>query len=140
MNPDLAFRITKQGAEATARLLARIGASYDRQHYSIEVPEWGDDGQPLRIWWRPLTLSDKARSFPSLLKNADEDPTAQFLSLAFLVAVKAEDETGAKLFDSDEGRRQLIERADSAIVTKIASAILGSQQITPPALDTGELR
>ena len=83
---------------------------------SIDVPEWGEPGQPLRIFWKPLTLAEKSRIFPAGRAISETD-------WAELVAMKAEDEAGQPLFPDIADAHILKTAADQNVVTRIGLKI-----------------
>ena len=58
----------------------------------IEVPEWGDENQSLKIYSKPLTLAETSK----LYKMSKEDDLTM---MAYVLIYKALDENGDKLFD-----------------------------------------
>ena len=57
-----------------------------------EVPEWGDENKPLKIYSKPLTLAETSK----LYKMSREDDLTM---MAYVLIYKALDENGDKLFD-----------------------------------------
>lgn len=104
-----------------ARELAR--RHYDRYcgdgRPSISVPEWSDEGgDALIVYWRPFTLRDHG----SIFGNEPADAK----SYAKVVARKAENREGKKLFPDQEDLHVLLAHADHAVVRRIAEAIMQS--------------
>jgi len=107
-------------------VLDRVKAHYGRNaagdgRASIAVPEWGEERpggtiEPLAIYWQPLTLADLRQSRRG----------GQEADFAELVALKAEDRNGDKLFDLMEAPPVLRNKADALVVTRIGLAMLGS--------------
>jgi hypothetical protein len=89
------------------------------QHH--DVPEWSvDDGKtPLRVFWTPLTISDR-----STLSTLAEGKTAHEWYVEVLVK-HAVDAAGDLMF-SKEDKPKLRTMVDSTVVMRIASAILGA--------------
>lgn len=105
-----------------------------RRHYAaqlganrryIDVAEWGEPDKPLRIYWRPLTLAEKARVFPAGRAMSETD-------WAELVVAKAEDEAGALIFPDPGDAHYLKVNADQSVVTRIGLAI-GANTTVPDA-------
>ena len=67
----------------------------------IEVPEWGEDDKPLRIFSKPLTLAETSK----LYKMSKEDDLTM---MAYVLIYKALDENGDKLFDLGDKNALLI--------------------------------
>lgn len=61
-----------------------------------EVPEWGEDGKPLVVYWKPITLEEKQR----LQTIGERD--GYVARLADALIMKAIDANGAKLFTLDD--------------------------------------
>jgi len=96
-----------------------------KRHYSahtgaarrfIDVPEWGEEGKPLRIFWTPLTLAEKSRIFPATRAMSETD-------WAELVVMKSQDEAGQQLFPDPMDSHILKSQADQNVVTRIGLAI-----------------
>lgn len=85
----------------------------------IEVPEWGQDGAPLRIHHDPLTMRDRQR-LEAAAKGSDA------LAAILVVIRHAKDAAGARLFeDNAESRKALENDVDPAVIGRIAKAIIG---------------
>lgn len=96
-----------------SRISAQFGA--DELH-QIEVPEWGEPGKPLVIHYRRATL----RQISEAGKRSDD----QFVLNARLVAMKALDDKGTRLFTSAD-TQFLLDEADPSVIARIANAISG---------------
>jgi hypothetical protein len=81
----------------------------------IEVPEWGENGEPAIITAEPFTLSDRK----SLLKYAREDEVEFYVRL---VIMKAMDESGKKIFDLSD-KPILMTKVDPEVIIRLANAI-----------------
>lgn len=83
----------------------------------IEVPEWaGDDGQPLMIYAKPLTLTEKQK-LRAYAQNGGE-----LEILVYTLIMKAEDAQGNKLF-TVEHKHSLMNSADPDVVGRVAREI-----------------
>lgn len=87
----------------------------------IEVPEWGDEDQPLKIYSKPLTLAETSK----LYKMSKEDDLTM---MAYVLIYKALDENGDKLF-SLEDKHALLNQVDREILVDIAQKIMGQEPI-----------
>ena len=87
----------------------------------IEVPEWGEDGKPLVVTYRMMTLDDMA--LVNELEGASWHKQA-----ARIVVLKACDEQGNRLFAMADAP-ELRETAAPDVVTRIALAILGRMTV-----------
>jgi len=92
-----------------------------KQGRRIKVPEWGDETGPLVIHYKMLTLEE--------LAVVEEHGGSQFsLQAPYIVAMKAEDAQGNKLFKMTD-HLELRESAAPEVVKAIAMAILGRVSI-----------
>lgn len=100
------------------KVIDRVRAHYDKGtgdgRAFIDVPEWGEEGEPLRIYWTPLTVRE-ARA--ARRKDGSE---ADFPAL---VATKAQDAAGKPMFPDIEDAHILATAADAAVVNRIAIAM-----------------
>lgn len=85
----------------------------------IEVPEWGEDGNPLKIYSKPLTLAETSK----LYRMSKEDDLTM---MAYVLIYKALDESGEKLFDLAD-KITLLNNVDREILVNIASQIMGNE-------------
>lgn len=82
---------------------------------SILVPEWKLDGKPLRIYWRPLNLAERAKLYNGGVLDIE--------AYATILILKALDEKGKPLFSHDD-LHFLTCDVDSSIVTRVALKII----------------
>jgi hypothetical protein len=87
----------------------------------IEVPEWGEDDKPLRIFSKPLTLAETSK----LYKMSKEDDLTM---MAYVLIYKALDENGDKLFDLGD-KNALLNSVDREILVGVATKIMGQEPI-----------
>ena len=87
----------------------------------IEVPEWGEDDKPLRIFSKPLTLAETSK----LYKMSKEDDLTM---MAYVLIYKALDENGDKLFDLGD-KNALLNSVDREILVSVATQIMGQEPI-----------
>lgn len=85
---------------------------------SIEVPEWGEDGEPLVVYFDPMTLREKTK----LYKMAKNDDMAL---LAYALIFKATTSDGEKMF-TIEDKVRIMNKVDPAVVARIAKRIIGA--------------
>lgn len=99
-----------------------------RAHYqahgtqSIEVPEWGEDGQPLIVYWTPVTMSERQR----VVSRAADGKSAD--AMAHAVILKAMDAQGKPMF-SIEDKHALMNLVDSSVVERLANALMGTVSV-----------
>ena len=87
----------------------------------IEVPEWGEDDKPLRIYSKPLTLAETSK----LYKMSKEDDLTM---MAYVLIYKALDENGDKLFDLGD-KNALLNSVDREILISVATQIMGQETL-----------
>jgi len=87
---------------------------------SMEVPEWTVDDKPLKIFWEPLTLEERQ----SLFKGGD----LQLSDYVNVLALKALDADGAKMFDAED-KIKLRKYVESGVIIRIATKILESPKL-----------
>lgn len=85
----------------------------------INVPEWGEDGQSLLIYAKPLTLQETSKLF----RMAKDDDIAM---LAYVLIYKALDENGDKIF-SLEDKNALLNKVDRNVLIRVANEIMAEQ-------------
>jgi hypothetical protein len=87
----------------------------------IEVPEWGEDNQPLKIYSKPLTLAETSK----LYKMSKEDDLTM---MAYVLIYKALNSDGDKLFDLAD-KNALLNNVDREVLMRIAQEIMGQEPI-----------
>jgi len=85
---------------------------------TIEVPEWGDEDNPLIIHAKPITLLETSK----LYKMAKDDDLAM---MAYVLIYKALDENGDKLFDLGD-KSTLLNSVDRDVLVRVATVIMGN--------------
>lgn len=105
----------------------QITAHFNRQEMRrIEVPEWGEEGQPLVIFSRPMTLEEKQK----LLNVGERD--GRLMMLVETLIMKALDANGGRLFQID-AKKSLKSNADPDVLARVALEITRSP--TPEELE-----
>lgn len=93
-------------------LIDRVKEHHNAQINScIEVPEWGDEDQPLKIFYDPPTLKE------TFAFNSKADNNYQ-LMLCHMIVRKARDEDGNSLFKESDAQA-LYTNADERVVARI---------------------
>ena len=87
----------------------------------IEVEEWGDGDKPLKIYSKPLTLSETSK----LYKMSKEDDLTM---MAYVLIYKALNEDGEKLFDIGD-KNALLNSVDREVLINVAQKIMGQEPI-----------
>ena len=87
----------------------------------IEVEEWGDSDKPLKIYSKPLTLSETSK----LYKMSKEDDLTM---MAYVLIYEALNEDGEKLFDIGD-KNALLNSVDREVLVNVAQKIMGQEPI-----------
>jgi len=87
----------------------------------IEVPEWGEEDKPLKIYSKPLTLAETSKLYKM---SKDDDLTM----MAYVLIYKALDENGDKLFDLQD-KNALLNNVDREVLIDVAQKIMGTEPI-----------
>ena len=85
---------------------------------TINVAEWGEEGQPLVIYCSPFTLAEKR----NLFKGARNDDLGVLVDAIML---KAKDKEGNKLFKLDD-KQIFLNKADPEVIARVATAMLAT--------------
>lgn len=81
---------------------------------SVEVPEWGADGKPLVVWFKPISLAEREKAHVG---------AADFAEIVVrTIVMKAMDENGERLFSAED---KMILRTEAAgdVVQRIFQAM-----------------
>lgn len=110
------------------KIIERIKSHFDaKETKMIEVPEWGDDDQPLYIYATPMTLAQKNR----LYKMAKDDDLGLMVEALIM---KAKDKEGNALFTRGD-KPDLMRNCDPDILIRVANSIIGESDD-----DLGEIK
>ena len=88
---------------------------------TINVAEWGEEGQPLVIYCSPFTLAEKR----NLFKGARNDDLGVLVDAIML---KAKDKDGNKIFKLDD-KQVLLNNADPEVIARVATQILNTNTL-----------
>ena len=88
----------------------------------IVVPEWKVDGEPVTIWFRPLTVEQQFE-----IANYRRDEGIQY-GLARTIILKAEDVDGKRLFTYEQ-EWVFLKASAADVVNRIATAIAAGPSI-----------
>lgn len=94
---------------------------------TIEVPEWGEEGKPLVIYFKPITLGEKQR----LMTLGERE--GYIARLADALVMKALDADGKKLF-TIEHMPALRNSVDPDVLSRVVARMMAS----PSADDMGK--
>ncbi|KQS90300.1 hypothetical protein [Rhizobium sp. Leaf386] len=101
-------------------ILERAKAHYEAlPRREVLVPEWGADGNPLKVTWSKLTVREEERIY----EPVDGRPAPSGIVRLRTVILKACGEDGKRLFD-EMAEHALRYEVDAEIVGRIANAIL----------------
>jgi hypothetical protein len=87
----------------------------------IEVPEWGENGQPFVIFSTPFTLAEKDKIF----KGSQESSMKVLVDCLIL---KAKDEKGDPIFTL-EHKRDLLNSVDPDVIVRIANEMIATASV-----------
>lgn len=111
--------------------MQRVLAQYDaRKTMCIEIPEWGEQGVPLRLFYKAPTLAMLAK----VRKDSGDDDVKM---MAMLVALSSMDEKGERLF-TNMNWHDLFNGGDPAVVQRIGSAIMAEVRFDNAAIEAAE--
>lgn len=85
---------------------------------TIEVPEWGEGDQAMKIFCEPITLFDMKK----FMKLAKDDEVEM---LVYVLIYKALDENGEKIF-TIEHKNKLLNNVDSSVLVRVATEVMGN--------------
>jgi hypothetical protein len=104
-------------ARAVDKLIAHYARTKGvRKHKLFDLGH----GESLDLWWSPWTLGEMDRVFEGAVPSS---PVPTPVQAARIVAVKAEDADGKRLFKGDVEETELLNEADPTLVMKMALAI-----------------
>ena len=102
-----------------SNVIDRVKEHFESQGVkTIEVAEWGEEGQPLVIYCSPFTLAEKR----NLFKGAKTDDLGVLVDA---IMMKSKDKDGNKLFKLDD-KQVLLNKADPDVIARVATEMLNS--------------
>jgi hypothetical protein len=105
-----------------SEILSKIAAHFDALGTrKIEVPEWGTE-----IYASPVTLAERTRIYAGAKGDNDYEV------LAKIIITKAKDAEGKPLFTLAD-KATLLQRADAAVLIRLAAEIMNGPSATPDA-------
>jgi len=90
----------------------------------IDVPEWGEDGKPQKVFYGPILageLDKIQRKHPNFLQSAS------FAGMVDLIILKAETGDGEKLFTLED--KPILMREEVNIIARVAADLMGSTTV-----------
>jgi len=112
---------------ALERAKAHWSAKLDAGPRIIEVPEWGDDSGPLKIYVFPANLAQRNKVFQ---KAKGEDLNA----LADVIILRARTEAGTPIFKPGD-RAEFTHHIDPDVVASVAGKIMEDLEVSEEAVD-----
>jgi len=85
---------------------------------TINVAEWGEEGQPLVIYSKPFTMAEKR----NLFKGTKNDDIGVLVDV---IVLKARDKDGNKIFKLDD-KQVLLNSADPEVIAKVSTEMLNT--------------
>ncbi|MGL4406021.1 MAG: hypothetical protein ACRCT6_09690 [Notoacmeibacter sp.] len=86
----------------------------------IEIPEWGEDGEPAVVFVTPITLAERNKM--KRVENGNE-------LAAEILIMKAQDKDGNPVFKKED-KIELMRFTDSRVVGRVITAIVGDDDNT----------
>jgi len=93
----------------------------------IEVPEWGDESGPLRIYVRPATLKERDAIYRHVSAGSLE-------ALVETLIQRARDEEGKPIFRPVD-RLELMRHVDPDVIARVVAEINGDEAELPSVED-----
>ena len=90
----------------------------------IDVPEWGDEGKPEKVYYGPLLageLNRIQRKHPKFLSDTSFD------AMIDLIILKAENGQGEKLFTLED--KAVLMREEVSVVSTVAAACMSGDSV-----------
>lgn len=107
---------------ALASKIAAKRAERERQH--VDVEEWGDDGEPVRLYFTEVTARDIEkiqRKHPNFLANTT------MAAMVDTLIVKCEDEKGEPAFSLED--KPVLMGESVGVIAKIFGAVFSSDSV-----------
>lgn len=108
-----------------SKLRERIAANRGARQRSVtEVPEWGENGEPMRIYAGQVTGQDMdriSRKHPDFLRNPSMEAQVD------MIILKAEDENGEKCFTLEDKMPMLGEPA--SLISNVFASVFSANSV-----------
>lgn len=104
--------------------IAKRIADRTSQKKHIDVAEWGEDGEPEKVYFGPLLageLNRIQRKHPTFLQSASFD------AMVDLIVLKAEKGDGTKLFTLED--KPVLMREEVEIISRVASELMKGSSV-----------
>lgn len=86
----------------------------------IDVPEWGENDQPLRVYWKPISMAARNKIFKFW-----NDGSLEALVETLIQRARNEDES--KMF-VQANRTELMRSVDPDVISRVVNAMQGDDQ------------
>ena len=114
------------GNSITMKAIERAKAHFDSLEVKeIEIPEWSDGDEVLKVFAKPLTLAEMSK----LQRYAKDDDVAL---MAYCLIHKALDSDGEKVFDLSD-KHALMNGVDKDVLARVATEIMSSPTVEQQA-------
>ena len=108
------------------KAIERARAHFDSLEIKeIEIPEWSDGDDVLKVYAKPLTLAEMSK----LQRYAKDDDVAL---MAYCLIHKALDSDGEKIFDLSD-KHALMNGVDKDVLARVATEIMSTPTIEEQA-------
>jgi len=94
----------------------------DQEREVVEVPEWGEEDNPLRLYFSPITARDMEklqRKHPNFLTNVTLG------AMVDVLIIKCEDEKGDPAFTLED--KPILMGETISVISKVFSAVFGGK-------------
>lgn len=94
----------------------------DQEREVVEVPEWGEEDNPLRLYFSPITARDMEkvqRKHPNFLTNVS------LSAMVDVLIIKCEDEKGDPAFTLED--KPILMGETIGVISKVFSAVFGGK-------------
>ena len=88
----------------------------------VEVPEWGTEDEPAKIYYSPETVEQRDKYFSGLVEN-------KFEAFALVIITRGKDENGKRLFH-DKDLIHFKKALDPDVVVRVAGEIFSESEMT----------
>lgn len=97
------------------RAKAHYSEKLNKEMRIVEVPEWGDDKGPLKIFVKPANLTVRDKIYKHVANGSLE-------ALVETIILRAKDSDGLSIFTSGD-KQALMNQVDPDVIARIASEI-----------------
>lgn len=104
-----------------SKIADRIKARSDEKRF-VEVPEWGEEGKPEKVYFGPFLTGELNRI---QRKHAKFFENTTMEGMVDLILLKALDENGEKLFSLED--KAVLMREEVSVVARVAAELMSSK-------------